>query len=728
LSVPMQPRILDNERFRSASQYLAAALLSLLIVFLLLKLYRADFKVPLHYNGDALLHSMFIKGMIEHGWYWQNPRLGAPGDLKMYDFPAVDNSAAVVLKFLSLFSSHPIVVLNLFYLLTFPLIAISSLYVLRQFNISFGPALFGSLLYTFLPYHFMRDESHLFLSAYYFIPLVVMVLLWITSGALAAGRNRKFVLGLVICAAVGSTGVYYPFFTCYLLLISGVASVFIHRSAKALGVAAILIGVTFATVLINASPTLVYLYKHGDAHVTERSPAGPEIYGLKIAQLLLPITGHRVGFLNSIKKTYNENTVMTENDAAALGLVGSLGFLALLARLFYRRRPEEATDRSRMLDDLSVLNIFAVLLATIGGFSSIFGVLVFAGIRSYNRISVFIAFFSLMAVVFAFERLQVRFVKSTVVFYAIIAVVLVVALLDQSSRDYVPQYEQIHAEYDSDRQLIQDIEAALPARSMIYQLPYVPFPEHPRVNTMVDYDHFRGYLHSQQLRWSYGAMKKREDDLWQRQTAALPVDQLVETLGFAGFGGIYLDRHGYEDNGVALESQLSSALGTPPVISRNGRLVFFNTTDYNARLHQKYSETEWQAQQERALHPIMLDWLGGFSGFESSPDNTKTWRWCSNEGELHIHNPANRNRKIRVDLYFATGHEQFSDLTITGASLSDNLKINAHPQFYSKMIDIPAGETVIRFSSNAPRVNAPLDPRYLVFRVEDFKLTELEAN
>jgi len=727
----MKLRILDNERFRSASQYLAAALLSLLFVFLLLKLYRADFKVPLHYNGDALLHSMFIRSIIENGWYWQNPRLGAPGDLKMYDFPAVDNSAAVVLKFLSLFSSHPIVVLNLFYLLTFPLIAISSLYVLRQFNVSYGPALFGSLLYTFLPYHFMRDESHLFLSAYYFIPLVVMVLLWIMSGQLSAGRNRKFVLSVVICAAVGSSGVYYPFFTCYLLLIAGIAAALIRKTAKSLGMAAILIAVTFATVLINASPTLIYLYRHGDVHVTERSPAGPEIYGLKIAQLLLPITGHRVRVLNAIKKTYNENTVMTENDAAALGIVGSLGFLALIAQLFFRRRTDDATDRRRIVDDLSVLNIFAVLLATIGGFSSIFGVLVSAGIRSYNRISVFIAFFSLLVVTLALDYLRGRAVKTTgaaVGLYGVLSLVLVVALLDQTSRDYVPQYQQINAEYDSDHELIQNIEATLPASSMIYQLPYVPFPEHPRVNTMVDYDHFRGYLHSQHLRWSYGAMKKREGDLWQRQTAALPVDQLVETLGFAGFGGIYLDRHGYDDNGAAIEAQLSNALATAPVVSRNGRLVFFNTTDYNARLRQKYSESEWQARQEQALHPIMLDWRGGFSGFESSPDKTKTWRWSSNEGELHIHNTANRNRKIRVDLYFATGHEQLSDLTITGASLADNLKINADPKFYSKMIDIPPGESVIRFVSNAPRVNAPLDPRYLVFRVEDFKLTELEAN
>ncbi len=198
----MKLRILDNDRFRSASQYLAAALLSLLFACFLLKLYRADLRVPLHYNGDALLHAMFIKGIVENGWYWQNPSLGAPGDLKMYDFPAVDNSAAVVFWFLSLFSSHPIVILNIFYLLTFPLIAISSLYVFRQFNLSYGASLFGSLLYTFLPYHFMRDESHLFLSAYYFVPLAVMVLLWITSGRLLAGRNVKFVASVVICVLV----------------------------------------------------------------------------------------------------------------------------------------------------------------------------------------------------------------------------------------------------------------------------------------------------------------------------------------------------------------------------------------------------------------------------------------------------------------------------------------------------------------------------------------------
>ncbi len=171
---------------------------------------------------------------------------------------------------------------------------------------------------------------------------------------------------------------------------------------------------------------------------------------------------------------------------------------------------------------------------------------------------------------------------------------------------------------------------------------------------------------------------------------------------------------------------MANTLQTTPIVSRNGRLVFFNTTDYNARLRQKYSDGEWQLKQELALHPMLLDWLPGFSGFESAPG--KTWRWCSNEGVLQIHNTSQRSRKIRLEMYFATGHEQFASLSINGAGISEELQVNASPRFYSKTLEIPPGKSTIKFSSNAQRVNAPLDPRYLIFRIEDFKLTELEYN
>ncbi len=68
---------------------------------------------------------------------------------------------------------------------------------------------------------------------------------------------------------------------------------------------------------------------------------------------------------------------------------------------------------------------------------------------------------------------------------------------------------------------------------------------------MHDYDHFRGYLHSKNLRWSYGTIKNRDGDRAQAVVAALPTEQFVQALAFAGFSGIYFDRDGYEDGGAA---------------------------------------------------------------------------------------------------------------------------------------------------------------------------------
>jgi phosphoglycerol transferase len=726
----MKNWFLDNQRLKRASQYIAAVILCALILCFLLKLWRADFHVPLHYNGDALIHTMFIQTIVDHGWYWQNPRLGAPGGLEMYDVPAVDNSAAVILALIGFFTKDPFLILNIFYLLTFPLVTISALYVFRQLNLSYATSLFGSLVYTFSPYHFMRGESHLFLSAYYFIPLVVLVLIWVASDQLTgaggrlglAVRSPKFILSIVICVLVGSNGIYYPFFACFLLLIAGLSAAVVKRSLKPFGAAVLLIAVTFGVVLVNFAPTIIYTYKHGPTGVEARSLAGPEIYSLKISQLLLPITEHRVGALNRLKNLYNRNTNVTESDATALGLLGSVGFLVLLAQLFLRR-----SERNALLADLSILNIFAILLATIGGLGSLFALFVSPAIRSYNRISVFISFFSLLVVVLGLEwfyRNRVKTGAARIVFYIGLGVLLIAAALDQTSRVYVPQYAEIKSEFKSDEDFVRAIDSSLPDGALVFQLPYVPFPENPPVNKMVDYDHLRGYLHSPDLHWSYGTMKNRPGDLWLKQIAALPVDQLVQSLAFAGFNGIYLDRNGYNaGDAAALEALLREVLQTGPIESENRRLVFFNTTDYNARLRQRYSESEWQQKHELTLHPLMLNWRGGFSDLESSPE--KNWRWSSSEGELHFHNGSQQPRRVSVEMWFVSGYAEFADMSITGL-ISDQLKTNANPVFYSKTLTVPPGESVIKFASNGRRVDAPLDPRFLVFRIENFKMNVLE--
>ena len=716
----MKNRILDNSRIREASLYITAAALCVLILTYFLKLWRADFRVPFFYASDSIFSLMFTKGIVDNGWYWQNPLVGAPGGLQLYDFPAFDTAVAAILWLFSLFTHNTALIINLFYLLTFPLITLTSLYVLRQFNLSFVPALFCSLLYAFLPYHFLRNESHLFLSAYYVIPLAVLVQLWITTEVLLP-RTRKFILSVVICVLLGLSGVYYPFFFCYLLLIAGLVGGLKLRTFRPLATALVLAGITTATVAVSLSPSLIHRYRSGDAGIMERHPGDAEVHGLKIAQLVLPITHHQLPLFDRLKEHYNRFAPVSDGVTASLGVVGTIGFLGLLAQLLHRK--ELIQNERGLLRDLSLLNLFALLLGLAGGLGYLVAVYVWSGIRSYNRISVFIAFFSLTAVGIGLESVYSRSKKSVIIFYVVVAVVFGLAFLDQTTPAFIQDYGETKARFLNDEQFINSIEASVPSGAMIFQLPYVPFPEEPPVHRMADYDHFRAYLHSKNLRWSYGTLRNGDDDRVQKVVAALPAEQFVQSLAFAGFIGIYLDRNGYEDNGAAKEAELSQILQTKPLISSNSRLVFFNITDYAAKLRSKYSDAEWEEQKQLSFHPVLEDWKGGFFQLEGRPG--KSWRWCSSEGELHIRNLSHRPRTIKLEMTFATGYEQFDDLHI-GGLISEQLKVNSTPVLYSKTITAPPGESVITFRSSARRVQAPLDPRYLVFRIEDFKMTELQ--
>ena len=434
---------------------------------------------------------------------------------------------------------------------------------------------------------------------------------------------------------------------------------------------------------------------------------------------MLPITGHRLGVFDRVKSVHNANSTVSDDDASSLGLVATIGFLALLAQLM--RRKELIRSAGDLLHDLSVLNIFSVLLGTIGGFGLLFALYVSTGIRSYNRIC--IAFFALMAVAIGVDSIYRRTSRARGIFYVVLAVVFVGAFLDQTTSAYVPKYEKTKAEFVEDQQFINQIEASVPAGAMIFQLPYVPFPEHPRVNKMADYDHLRGYLHSKNLRWSYGAIKNRDTDLALRQLASVPPTELVLKLVATGFSGIYVDRYGYEDNGAALESELSKVLQAEPLTSPNGRLAFFNLTAYGNRVWQTYSEIEWQRKKELSIHPLLIEWKGGFSDLESRAD--KTWRWCSTEGELHLRNTAQLPRMVKLEMSVATGYEQLDDFSISGL-ISEQFKVNDKPRFFEKTVTVPPGESIITFRSAAKRVNAPSDTRFLVFRIEDFKMTELD--
>ncbi len=605
-----------KDTLKIALEYALAVVLCLLILTCVMQLWQSNLRIPFTYFGDALFTSIAVKGTIDHGWWWFNPTLGAPTGLNFGAFPALDNTQFVVIKAISLITRDPALTLNLFYLLTFPLTTVTSLYVFRKLNFSRAAAMAGSLLYSFLPYHFFRSYQ-LHMASYYPVPLMILVVLWVISGESIVFRpvakarwpkldfGFKTFLALAVSVLVGGCGIYYPFFSCFFLIMAGAIGSLQTKQIHQLLSALVLIAVISGAVLISMTPLLLYQQSHGKASTGARSVADAEVMGLKVGQLLLPIGGHRIPRLAALRARYNAGPLTNENDTSSLGFIGAIGFLWLLSRLFYQK------PSSAFLNRLSQLNILGLLYGTIGGFAALFSLLISPQIRAPNRISPFIAFFSVAAAMLLVDRvykwLEQR--KKALVGVLFVIVLTVVGVLDQTTTTFffVPEYKKIEIEYRSDAEFVGRVESMLPNGAMVFQLPYMTFPENGPMHKMTqDFEHVRPYLHSNKLRWSYGAINGDDNDTWQRTVVLKPTPHFIDEIIAKGFSGLYINRNGFEDNAVGLETQLTELLGENPVINRDGTLLFFNLANYASRQQNKSHETSHRGgilPQPRLCHP-----------------------------------------------------------------------------------------------------------------------------
>lgn len=589
-----------KSRLKTAGIYVLAVAISLLALGLVLQLWNAHLSVPLAYDGDAtgdeLFNGMLIKGIIDNGWYLSNGYLGAPTGLDLFDFPMVDNLHFLLIRCISLFAGSWPATMNIFYLATFPLAVITSLFVFRRLHVSTPVAMVGSVLFAFLPYHFERGEQHLFLAGIYIIPLSCLMVLRICTGASPflrqddGGENYDFrsrrTLGYVIIALLTAcAGIYYALFACFFLVVAGVYSSYTQRSVKRLAVAVVAISLIGIGIFINISPNVIYSQKNGkNQAVAVRSPNETAVHALALTPMIFPVWGHRIGLFDRLT-THSISKAPSVPWASSLGLIGASGLLFLLGWLILAKG-REANMKKRffpLIDSLSVLSISAILLAVSGGAGLFFAIVISPQLRAYYRIGIFIGFFSILAVLLVLEILRRKYVRTNIheaVFFGILFVILVGGILDQVSYKLVPDYAMSQEEFSRDEAFIDEIESALPESALVFQLPYLPFPESTKVNNMNDYNHLRGYLHSDLLRWSYPTMKGRYGDVWIQEISGKPAEQMVRELADAGFQGIYINRNGYQDGGVEIEQQLAAELHVIPMVNDDGTLAFYDMTEY----------------------------------------------------------------------------------------------------------------------------------------------------
>jgi phosphoglycerol transferase len=591
------------------------------VTAVLFRIWAIPLRVPFVYDHDAIAQLAETKSILDNGWYQHNPRVGFPVGLDHRDFPIeTDNLHWLGIKALGLFSHDAALVTNAYYLLSFVLVALTAFFVTRALGVSRRFSFVVALLYTFLPYHFLRSTSHLTLAAYFSVPIACLLTirvwdhvppLFTDDGGRVRFRVRMTGALLLVAAAavIASSDSYYAVFCIALLCIAGVLQLLVSREWRSLvaGVSiSLLIGVGM---LANLAPSLLYWQAHGrNAQVAHRTVQESDFYALRPIQMLSPVPGYRIPFIGDITTTVLKAPNNSETTQF-LGLVASIGFLGLLVVLL-GLGGRRSRDRSPpLVFRLASLTGVAVLLGVTGGLSWVLGLAGFTDIRAWNRISVFIAFYALVAVGLTLDKLVARIPDAAWKPYATagIAIALVtVGVLDQTSSAIIPDSRRNSAQWNSDAAFVARIEGTVGPGGAVFQLPYLPFPEAelslPPYG-IKDYDPYRGYLHSQGLSWSYGGMRGRASD-WQRQVVRLPRAQMLDAIVAVGFDGLWLDTRGYANGGAALAEQLTSVVGSQPIRSPDGRFLFFDLRDYASGVRARLGAAAMEALRTRTLRDL----------------------------------------------------------------------------------------------------------------------------
>ncbi len=594
--------------------------------------------MPLHYSGldDTKFYLSLIKGILDHGWYLTNPDLGAPFGQQLYDFPqGADNLNLLAIKGLGAIWPHAAVLINLFFLLTFPLTALAAYAVLRRLEISTASAVFCAVAFALLPYHFFRSDSHLMLSAYYSIPLGAFLFMRVVGGEPLFARSvahrprwltwasRRTGWTVLTCVVIASTGLYYAVFA-FVVVLSGTLLALVARRGRATVGAGVLTCVLIATVLaVNLEPTIAYELEHGGNPAVTRSAGVGDDLDLSLSYLILPPLHDRIAPLRRLTERYAASTPphgYCEQCFESVGTIGSIGllWLAVIALAACVGAPFGLRRGGRYGAAAAGVAVCVVIGAT-GGLSSLVRVFVTADIRAWNRLSVMIAFFSLIAVGLLLDEargwLRARRWGAGM-FGLLVVALLALSVYEQTSPWFVPQYRADAREYGSDAQFVAGIQRRLPARASVLELPYEPFPEgyqpfmspgqtipfNDSVN--FEYEPARDYVHSDRLRFSYGAMKGRPAD-WEAQLAAKPLVLAVAGAAAAGFQGAVVDPRGYPGSlGATMRTTLTRMLGAQPVLSPDRDRLFFDLRPYQRRMRGLGTTAQHRALRLAVLYPI----------------------------------------------------------------------------------------------------------------------------
>jgi len=412
----------------------------------------------------------------------------------------------------------------------------------RLLNANWTWAFAGALIFGFARYAFAHALHHLTILYYWHVPLCVLVGYWAISGEGIKWDGRRFYIALAVAFITGVQNVYYTNLFAQFVLFGGLLQGW-RRGWRAAVPAGAVIGTAAVAFLVMNLNTIFYHMAHGgnDQAVT-RNYQWLEIYGLKIVDMVVPPPDHPVSFLASWGAAHLKEVVLAPGELPPSGYLGIVGLAACAWLVVISLR--QAIGREKLpLETYFILWI--LIYAGVGGLNGIMGTLGFQLFRATTRYTIFILCIVLM---YAVGYLSAKVSRDKMLIYIASVVLTALALWDQmppivSSEELATTAQSVA----SDRHFTEEMEKRLPPNAMVFQMPVMDFPETPAPGVS-PYDHFRPYLFSQHLRYSFGSDKGRPQQHWQESVKQMQqLNDLVTRLEGYGFAAIYVNRGGFTD-------------------------------------------------------------------------------------------------------------------------------------------------------------------------------------
>lgn len=720
---------------RSLRHALAGPAITVILSFLAavqaLRLWAWRPGVPFSLEGDSPHVLMQVRLLLQSGWFSSYAHMGAPFGYNPSWFTTADALNFAGIMALGLLGGSPATVAGVFFILQFPLAALSAYWLSRQLHISRPLAVTVGVLFSVLPGHQLWF-AHLWLSAYWMVPLALWLVLMVARGErLFPAVTRSRIDGRVpratklhtartvaILAAVGLADVYYVAFTLILL-----GTVLVVRIGTGSRPRQLLQGTAAAGVLATlcgASLVVAMRGRVGDT-ITGTLPAQrvigeSEKYSGKLVELVLPWYEHRAAPLKFLSWSYGVAAAPPSVERPALGVVALVGVVGLLwyvvSRLFTGRGVKG------WMASLAALLLVSLAFYTKGGLGSLVALFVSPQIRTWSRFVVFIELIGLLALgAWLTSRAALR---NRHVAWPVAVALLVLGVLDQTNPAVAPDYPTLSAQRTELTSFGRDIQKTV-GSCPVFQLPVVAFPEEPPPGQMGDYDHLLpSVLSPTGVTWSYGAIRGTSRADWQ---LALPVDRprlLLDDLRAAGFCAVEVDHDGYaagSDPGAALQA----VLGAPVARAEIANLTAYNLGALPAPLR--------PVHKEAVLHPL----VASLSGSLINVDGDVPFQWTGPTATITVANLGTGTRPATVSFGLRGNGIAPRSVTVSVAGAAERaftIKPGGQ-ELVAVDLQVPPGSlpVEVKTTGDAPVVAGTGGTTFAALRLDNLRLsTTSEAN